>query len=399
LNAKPSNQEKSKRYSRTRLWWHLFRFRFALGRGKPLLAYKFLDRIPLPDAAVDKAAFQAEEETLWGRYVNRDGNLRLVTWGNIVSTLLKTLIGLVVIAGLLWGVYHLAAFYKEYKELRSKSRPAPKFQPDIKTGKEFKLLDGKSMMIVDMAHSPVSSDKTVYLPVPVLDGGKSHLFYLPDKKFAGKPDHMTDGGIARTFTLADGQALSYVYYPGEPGTAGTWLDQPQRTELKAALKSGNVFFVPEGQGLELRSESWEKAKPVVKIPGGTRLIFVGFAPVSSLKSKFVWVQVKYPASPGQYRQGWLPAVSLEKTFVKEGNEPGILEITAGILSFRDAPSQSAARIPGVINLTRGASVEFLKFAPLANILSSKYAMIQVKYAHKPGKNYTGWIYAGKKIKK
>ncbi|NIM16363.1 MAG: hypothetical protein GTO45_30570 [Candidatus Aminicenantes bacterium] len=394
MNTNTLNQETSKRYSRLRLWWNLFWFRFAAGRAKPVSAQKFLNRIPLPDSAADKGAFQAEEKKLWRKYVDQDGNLRLITWGNIFSSLLKTVIGIVVIAVLAWGAYHLIAALKEYNELKSKAKTVHKFQPDTDTGKEFKLLNGKSI-VVDMKHSPIFLDKRVYLPVPVLKGEESHLFYFPGKKFSGELISLADGSLVRNFLLTDGNTFSYLYNPKKAKAEGTWLQEPQFAELKTAIKTGKVFFVKEGKAVELRSKPRESAKPILKIPNGQRVIFVRFAPISSIASKLVWVQVRYPAGPGKDHQGWMAAVSIMQPFVEAELGPNTLKIINPALSFRKTPSTHAAKIPGVNKLKKGTKVEFLKFAPLANILSSKYAMIQVRYTHKPGEDYTGWIAAGK----
>jgi hypothetical protein len=394
LNTKVSNQEKNKMYSRLKLRWNLFRFRFAAGSGKPVSAQKFLNRIPLPDCAMDKAAFRTLEKKLWRKYVDRDGNLRIITWGTIFSSLLKTVIGIVMVAALVWGAYHLIAFFNQYKELELKVETLRKFQPDIKTGEEFRLLDGK-VVLVDMQYRPVFTDSGVFLPIPVLKDEESHLFYLPGKEFSGELLSLADGRIARKFFLADGKILSYVYNPKGAGIKGTWLEQSQLAQLNDAMKSGNVFIVREGLAAQLRDRPLESAKPISKISEAKKLIFLGFAPISSISSNFIWVQLKYLDDHGKNYQGWMAAVSIVKPYVEVESDLDTLKVVAKTLSFREEPSTKAARIPGIQFLKKGAEVEFLDFAPLPGILSSTYAMIQVKYQHESGKDYTGWIAAGK----
>lgn len=389
LNANTTIQETSKNYSRFKLSWNLFWFRFAAGRGKPAAAQRFLNRIPLPDTAVDKAAFQAQEKKLWREYVDQDGNIRLITWATILAFLVKALIGMAVVAALIWGAYYLTNTF-----IYLKAKSVHPFQPDAITGKEFQLID-RETMVVDIRHRPIFSNRSLYLPVFIFKGNKTSLFYIPDKKFTGELIPLADGSLARKFILADGSTLSYVYHPKSIGTKGKWLDQSQLARLKAAAGSGNLFFVRKGGAAELRSKPREKAKSILEIPDQERIIFVGFAPISSISSKFVWAQVRYLAGPGKDHQGWLAAVSIGQPFVDAESDSNMLKVAAQTLDFRKAPSTKAARIPGVNRLKKGTRVEFLEFAPLADILSSTYAGIQVKYIHKPGKDYTGWIFAGK----
>lgn len=386
-----TNQKANKKYSRLRRSWNMFRFRFAAGRGKPELAQKVLYRIPLPDAGTNKAHFWAEEKKSWKKYVAQEGNLRLVTWKNVFGSLVKAIIGAAIVITLVWGAYSLTLTF-----VTLKAKSVHPFQPDTSTGKELQLINDDSI-VVDLSHQPLFFNKRLYLPVLILKEGRSALFYIPDAQFSGEWVALGDGSTARTFFLNDGKTLSYLYNPKEKDTKGTWLDDSQLTALKTALTSKRLFVFDKGKEKELRSKAQESAKSLFKIPGGERFIFLGFAPISSIVSKSVWVKVRYLAGPGKDYQGWMTAFSIEQLFVEGASDSGsnTLKIINPVLSFREAPSTRAAQIPEIQRLKRGEKAVFLKFAPLADILSSKHIWIQVRYNHTTGEVYTGWLSAGK----
>jgi hypothetical protein len=377
----------------------MFCFRFAAGRRKPELAQKVLQSIPLPDAGINEANFLAEEKKSWKEYVDQEGNLRLITWKNLFASLLKAAIGIAVVTALVWGAYSLTITF-----ITLEAKSVHPFQPDTITGKEFQLITHDSIA-VDLRHPlVVFSNKRLFLPTLILKEGRNSLFYIPDNQFSGEWISFSDGSAVRKFLLKDGKTLSYLYNPEEEETKGNWLNDSQLTALKTALASKRLFVFNKGKAKELRSEPQKSAKSLFKIPVGERFIFLRFAPISSIVSKFLWVKVRYLAGPGKDYQGWMTALSIEQPFVEEelkpdsGSGSNTLKVINPVLSFREAPSMRAARIPEIENLKKGAKVAFLKFAPLANILSSQYMMIQVRYKHTTGKVYTGWLSAGK-IKK
>lgn len=389
MNTKPSNRE-GKVSRRFRLSWNLFWFRFAVGRGKPVPAQKFLNRIPLPETAADKAAFQEKEMNLWRTYMDRDDKLCPITWAGIFASLGKAVIGAAVVVVLVWGAYYLTNAF-----IRLQAQSVHPFQPES-TGKKFQLIDGETI-VVDMSHHPMVSNRRLYFPVLIFKGKGVSRFYIPDKDFPGELISLSDGSLARKLLLDDETALFYVYNPGKTGAMGTWMQDFQLDELKGALETGRVFFVNEGKELALREKPLESEKPVFRIPRGQQIIFVRFATISYQFSKLVWVGLKYTESSGKSHPGWAPAVSLEESFVDIEVEAGanILNVTEQAISFREAPSVKAAKIKGVNSLKKGTRVEFLDFAPLKDTLSSDYYWIKVRYEPEPGKDYTGWIFAGK----
>jgi hypothetical protein len=391
ITLRASNQKTNKKYSRLRRLWNMFRFRFAAGRGKPELAQKVLYRIPLPESGTNKAHFWAEEKKSWKKYVDQEGNLRLVTWKNVFGSLVKAIIGAAIVIAFVWGAYSLTTTF-----ITLKAKSVYPFQPDTSTGKELHLINDDSI-VVDLSHQPLFFNKRLYLPVLILKEGRSTLFYIPDTQFSGEWVALGDGSTARTFFLNDGKTLSYLYNPKGKDTNGTWLDDSQLTALKTAQESRRLFVFEKGEAKELRSEPKESAKSLFKIPGGERFIFLGFAPISSIVSKFVWVEVRYLSGPGNDHQGWMTALSIERPFVEVSSDPGsnILKIINNSLSFREAPSTDAAQIPEIQRFKRGETAAFLKFASLADILSSQYVWIQVSYNHSTGEVYTGWLAAGK----
>jgi hypothetical protein len=369
----------------------MFRFRFAAGRGKPELAQKVLYRIPLPDAGTNKALFWAEEKKSWKKYVDQEGNLRLVTWKHVFGSLVKAIIGAAIVFALVWGAYSLTLAF-----ITLKAKSVHPFQPDTSIGKELQLINDDSIA-VDLSHQPLFFNKRLYFPVHILKEGRSTLFYIPDTQFSGESISFSDGSTARTFFLNDGSTFSYLYNPREKDTNGTWLDDSQLRALKTVQESRRLFVSKKGEAKELRSEPKEAAKSLFKIPGGERFIFLGFAPISSIVSKLLWVEVRYLSGPGKDYKGWMTALSIEQPFVEVSSDPGsnILTIINNSLSFREAPSTDAAQIPEIQRFKRGEKVVFLKFAPLADILSSQHVWIQVRYNHTTGAVYTGWLAAGK----
>lgn len=388
MKTKPSIRKINKGCRALQLSWNLFRFRFSAGRGKAQSAQKFLNRLPLPTLVADQAAFHAEEKKLWRKYVDLEGNLRLLTWGNIFSFLLKTVIGFAVVAVLVWAAYFLNITFMELK-----AKSFHPFQPDTDTGEELKLINGESIM-VDLRHKPEFSDKSLCLPVVILKEGKSNLFYIPAEQFPGELISLSDGSQVREFLTTNGKAVSYLYNLEKMEAKGTWLGKDQLVNLKTAVKSGTLFAVDDGKAVELCSGPQSSVESILKIPGGEQIIFIHFAPLSFISSKFLWVEVRYLHGPGKDYLGWIPAVSIVQPYLEEEPGSNTFKIINPTLSFRQAPSTHAGLTPGMRYLKTEARVEFLKFAPLENILSSKYMMIQVRYTNKSGKVYTGWIAAG-----
>ena len=76
-------------YNGLKLRWNITTFRLCVSIGMAPWAKHFLERIPLPEHALEESTFQSEEQKLWKKYIDLDGNLRLITWKGLFTPLLK----------------------------------------------------------------------------------------------------------------------------------------------------------------------------------------------------------------------------------------------------------------------------------------------------------------------
>lgn len=390
---------------RLRIWWNMKLFRLFLTIGKPLLAQEYFNRIPFPGNIRDDSDFAARERKIWDKYLDPEGNLRLVTWKSSLTFMLKIFMGIGLGVILISTVYNqqtrINRLQDKNKELASKQIPkkVPKPPPGSTPGKppegtqNLKLNSGGAIA-VDMKTPPLYSGKRLYLPV-VIKGQKGKVFYIPEDNFTGESISLDNGRQARKFILPDDKIIYYGYSTEPSQVGGIWMEPDKFAEWSAPRQKGPMVLPQNELARQLRSKPDSTSGLIQNIPKDKPVELIEFAPIYSITSDFVWIKVKYTDESGKQVEGWTAAIALGKKFIEPESQSNTLKIAANkTLSFRTQPSTKASKLPGKNALLRGDKVEFLEFASLPDVLSENYFMIRVEYKDDQTKEtYIGWIAA------
>jgi hypothetical protein len=397
--------------NKLRTWWNVNLFQLFLTMGKPLVAQKYFNRVPLPENIRDRADFAAKERRIWQRYLDQEGNLRLITWKRTLIFMLKS----VALTGLTFGliitifdqVVRIKELKAENKALTSRVITGPVAKPHSEPVAEqppagtqkMELTTGKAAAVYTRKQ-PIFTGKRLYLPI-FINEEKDYIFYLSQDYFTGESISLDNGRQARKFLLPGNNAIYYCYSleSSEPG--GEWLEESEFTAQKALLPRGPQLLPQDNLARQLRSKPDDVSILIQTIPKDKPMEFIKFAPISSISSGYTWMQVKYTEQDGNPVEGWIAAISLTKRYVKPDNQSDTLKVVASKkLSFRTEPNTGASRLPGKTHLFPGDKVKFLKFAAFIEVFSGDYLMIQVEYKDsQANKIYVGWIAAAQINKK
>lgn len=380
-------------------------FRLFLTIGKPLSAQKYFNRIPFPGNIRDKSDFAVRERKIWDKYLDPEGNLRLVTWKSSLTFMLKTFMGIGLGVILISAIYNqqirINRLQEENKELASKKIPkeVPQRPPEpipekLPEGTQNLKLNSGGAIAVDMKTPPLYPGKRLYLPV-VIKGQKGKVFYIPEDNFTGESILLDNGKQARKFILPDDKIIYYGYFTEPSQVGGEWMEPDKFAEWSAPRQKVPMVLPQNELARQLRSKPDSTSALIQNIPKNKPVELLEFAPISSITSNFAWVHVKYADETGEQVEGWTAAISLGKKFIEPENQSNTLKIAANkTLSFRTQPSTKASKLPAKNVLLRGEKVEFLEFASLPEVLSENYFMIRVEYKDdQTGETYIGWIAA------
>lgn len=393
-----------------RIWWNMKLFRLFLTIGKPHLAQQYFNRIPFPGNIRDESDFALRERKIWDKYLDPEGNLRLVTWKSALTFMLKLFIGIALGVLLISTIYNqqtrINRLQEKNKQLASQPipkevpRPLPESTPEkLPEGAQQLKLNRGGTIAVDMKTPPLHSGQRLYLPV-VIRGQKGRVFYLPEERFAGQTIPLDNGRQARKFLLPEDKIIYYGYSTEPSPSGGEWLE-PDKFKAWSVPRQKGPMVLPQGElARQLRSRPHPASELIQNIPKDTPVELLELAPISSIVSNFVWMKVKYQDESGKPVQGWIAAIELGKKLIEPESQANILKIAADkMLSFRSQPSTKASRLPGMNFLLRDDKVKFLEFAPLPDLLSESYFMVRVEYKDDQTKEpYIGWIAAAVIIK-
>ena len=390
-------------YNGLKLRWNITTFRLCVSIGMAPWAKHFLERIPLPEHALEESTFQSEEQKLWKKYIDLDGNLRLITWKGFFTPLLK-IAALGAAAFLLIIVSSNRAGKIIEPGVQQKKVSITDFQKNEEP--TFKLSDNQSL-VVDINRTPIFYHEELYLPVVFKMGSKEHVFYLPGKDFPGETGTLEDCRRVRKYVRTDGQSVYYVYSTGSE-LSGTWMKETELAHLRASIEPGTgIMILPKDQlSRELRKEPARESELILTIPANTKVEFIQFAPIAAASSGLIWVQVKNTMESGKCFRGWIAVFALSQSYVKTVPGSNMIEVTdLDGLWFRDSDGNGRKEVDGVGNIPSGKQAKFLNFAPLSIILTLNQIKIQVQYTYTENsavgssKTVTGWVNAGKLSKK
>jgi len=205
-------------YFKFKLLWNINVFRLLVSLGRAKWALKFFNRIPLPEPELDIADFQSKEKKLWGKYVDQQGKLRLITLKSFMISFLKFAATLAVIVVFVFTTYKLVAlFYNLQGKVKSQQQ-----QLQQQTTKQWFQLVNNDSVIVDVKYDPVFKGQQLFLPTITTYANTENVRYFSEDKFLKNYIIFQGGRFVKNFELCNGDVKSF-YYPINSGITGYWL--------------------------------------------------------------------------------------------------------------------------------------------------------------------------------